>query len=252
MSSVSSVAVAVVVLTAAISSTLATAQGSSTPSQEPQPAATAPAPAAQRVGGNIKAPQQIKKVNPVYPPLAQQVRIAGVVILEALIGTDGKVRQLKVLRSVPFLDGAATEAVRQWEYTPTLINGTPTPIIMTVTVTFTLNGSPPPTPIIATAWPAAAGVLRAGSDVPIPRQTKNVRAAYPVGAQVERRAGAAILELLIGADGKVKDVRSLRPTPEFDESAMEATRRWEYEPTLVNGIAVPVVLPTILTFSIKP
>ena len=250
MSSVSSIAVAVVALTAAISSTLATA--SSAAWQEPQPAATAPAPAAQRVGGNIKAPQQIKKVSPVYPLLAQQARIAGVVILEALIGPDGKVRQLKVLRSVPFLDGAAIDAVRQWEYTPTLIAGTPTPIIMTVTVTFTLNGNPPPVPLIATAWASAAGVPRAGRDVPIPRQTKNVRAAYPVGAQVERRAGAAILELLIGADGKVKDVRSLRPTPEFDESAMEATRRWEYEPTLVNGVAVPVVLPTILTFSIKP
>ena len=250
MSSMSSVAVGVM-LSAAISSTLASAQGSPAPSQEQQPAATA-TPAAKRVGGNIKAPQQVKKVSPVYPLLAQQARIAGVVILEALIGPDGKVRQLKVLRSVPFLDGAATDAVRQWEYTPTLIDGTPTPILMTVTVTFTLNGSPPPAPLIATAWTAAAGVLRAGRDVPIPRQTKNVRAAYPVGAQMERRAGTAILELLIGADGKVKDVRSLRPTPEFDESAMEATRRWEYEPTLVNGVAVPVVLPTILTFSIKP
>ena len=68
----------------------------------------------------------------------------GVVILEVRIDVDGRVTDAKVLRGIPLLDQAALDAVRQWVYTPTLLNGTPTPVIMTVTVTFTLP--PPPQP----------------------------------------------------------------------------------------------------------
>jgi protein TonB len=91
------------------------------------------------VGGQIRAPQQLRKINPVYPPIAQSARVQGVVILEATIGTDGKVKDVKVLRSIPLLDQAAIDAVRQWEYTPTMLNNVPVPVIMTVTVQFTLS-----------------------------------------------------------------------------------------------------------------
>ena len=60
-----------------------------------------------------------------------------------------------------------------------------------------------------------------------------------------------MLELLIGPDGKVKDVRVLRSSPAFDQAAMEATRKWEYEPTIVNGMPVPIVMPVTVTFSIR-
>jgi protein TonB len=92
-----------------------------------------------RVGGNIKAPQKVKDVKPVYPSIAQSARVQGVVIIEATIGPDGKVKDAKVLRSIPLLDQAALDAVRQWEFTPTLLNGVPVPVIMTVTVNFTLQ-----------------------------------------------------------------------------------------------------------------
>lgn len=101
-----------------------------------------------RVGGQIKAPTQIKKVQPVYPAEAQAAKVQGIVIMEATIGVDGRVTDAKVLRSVPLLDQAAVDAVRQWEYTPTLLNGTAVPIIMTVTVTFNLApGVPPAAPL---------------------------------------------------------------------------------------------------------
>jgi protein TonB len=77
-------------------------------------------------------------VNPWYPPEAQAARIQGVVILEAVIGVDGRVTDARILRSIPALDQAAVDAVRQWQYTPTLMNGVPVPVIMTVTVQFTL------------------------------------------------------------------------------------------------------------------
>jgi TonB family protein len=96
-----------------------------------------------RVGGAIGAPRKIKHVNPVYPNIARSARISGVVILEATIGADGRVIDARVLRSIPLLDQAALDAVRQWEFTPTLLNGVATPIVMTVTVTFSLAEQPP-------------------------------------------------------------------------------------------------------------
>jgi protein TonB len=94
---------------------------------------------AVRVGGNIKEPKKLKNVNPTYPDIAKQARVQGVVILECTISPQGKVTDVKVLRGIPLLDDAAREAVRQWVYTPTLLNGVPVPVIMTVTVNFKLN-----------------------------------------------------------------------------------------------------------------
>lgn len=93
--------------------------------------------AAVRVGGRIKAPTKIKDVKPIYPAMAQSARVAGVVTIEATIGPEGKVIDAKVVRSIPMLDQAALDAVRQWEYTPTLLNGEPVPVLVTVTINFT-------------------------------------------------------------------------------------------------------------------
>ena len=95
-----------------------------------------------RVGGNIKAPTLLNRVAPVYPAIAQSARVQGVVILEAVLDVSGRVSEVRVLRSIPLLDQAAIDAVRQWQYTPTLLNGVPVPVIMTVTVTFTMPSPP--------------------------------------------------------------------------------------------------------------
>jgi len=92
-----------------------------------------------RVGGEIKAPTRIVNVNPIYPAIAQSAKVQGVVIVEVLIGPDGTVQAGQILRSIPLLDQAALDAVRQWRYTPTLLNGMPVPVIMTCTVNFTLQ-----------------------------------------------------------------------------------------------------------------
>ena len=92
-----------------------------------------------RVGGAIKTPTKIKDVRPAYPPDAFAAGIAGVVVIETLIDTEGGVESAKVLRSIPILDQAALDAVRQWKFTPTLLNGAPVPVIMTVTVNFTID-----------------------------------------------------------------------------------------------------------------
>jgi TonB family protein len=91
-----------------------------------------------RVGGNIRQPQKIKDAKPLYPPEAQQARVEGVVILEVVVDENGKVKDAQVLRSIPMLDAAAMDAVRQWEFSTTLLNGQAVPVIMTVTVQFSL------------------------------------------------------------------------------------------------------------------
>jgi periplasmic protein TonB len=92
-----------------------------------------------RPGGQIEAPKKIKDVPPVYPAIAQASRVQGVVILEALIGVDGRVNDVRVLRSHPLLDQAAIDAVKQWMFKPTKLNGEPVPVVMTVTVDFRLQ-----------------------------------------------------------------------------------------------------------------
>jgi protein TonB len=84
-------------------------------------------------------PRKLVHVDPVYPRMAQIAQVQGVVILEATIDARGRVMDARVLRSVPLLDEAALDAVWQWIYAPTLLNGVPVPIVMTVTVKFTLQ-----------------------------------------------------------------------------------------------------------------
>lgn len=94
---------------------------------------------AYRVGGDLRPPKKIKDAPPEYPAIAQQARVQGVVILEARIDERGNVTDARPLRSIPLLDQAAIDAVRQWQYEPALRNGVQVPVLMTVTVNFSLR-----------------------------------------------------------------------------------------------------------------
>jgi TonB family protein len=119
------------------------------PPPPPPPPPPAPPPAefqavidqhkAVRVGGNLRVPMRTRDVPPVYPPIAQVSRVQGVVIIEAVIDETGRVVEARVLRSIPLLDQAALDAVKQWEYAPTHVNNVPTAVVMTVTVNFNLQ-----------------------------------------------------------------------------------------------------------------
>jgi len=105
------------------------------PSPPPPPKPAGPVP----VGGKILPPRKIHNQVPVYPPMALAARVEGTVIIEAVISTTGTVQEARVVTSVPLLDEAALAAVRQWVFTPTLLNGVPVPVIMTVKVEFMLR-----------------------------------------------------------------------------------------------------------------
>jgi protein TonB len=93
------------------------------PAPPPPPPPPPQRPAFVRPGGSIREPKKIAAVPPIYPEIARAARIEGVVIVEATIDERGAVIDARVLRSVPLLDAAAITAVRQWRYTPTLLNG---------------------------------------------------------------------------------------------------------------------------------
>jgi periplasmic protein TonB len=103
------------------------------PSPPPEPAAPV------RVGSGIRTPVRVVDVAPSYPAIARSAHVQGVVILEAVLDAQGRVESTRVLRSVPLLDQAAIDAVQQWRYTPTLLNGRSVPVIITITVNFTLQ-----------------------------------------------------------------------------------------------------------------
>lgn len=116
------------------------------PEDAPLSAAAPSVRAPVKVGGSITPPRKLVDVRPAYPADAIAARVTGLVTIEAVIGPAGDVVDTKVVSGVPMLDDAALAAVRQWRYTPTLVDGEPVAVIMTVTVNFSLGPAPPGTP----------------------------------------------------------------------------------------------------------
>jgi TonB family protein len=220
---------------------------------------------AVRVGGGIAPPTKIKNVAPVYPPDALAARVAGVVIIEAVIGEDGKVRAARVLRSIPMLDPAALEAVKQWEFTPTLLNGTAVPVVMTATVNFmpkqgTGAGGvasgfdtppPPPPPPPGAKELSEPGAVRVGGDIRPPTKVVNVSPVYPPEARDARIQGVVILDILVAEDGRVEKAKVLRSIPQLDQAAVDAVTQWAFTPTLLNGVPKKVIMTVTVNFTLQ-
>jgi periplasmic protein TonB len=92
-----------------------------------------------RVGGNVQEAKILIRILPVYPEIARTARISGIVVLQAIIDEDGRVESIEVLEGHPILAQAAVEAVKQWQYSPTMLNGEPLPVTAVVTVIFSLK-----------------------------------------------------------------------------------------------------------------
>jgi periplasmic protein TonB len=103
--------------------------------EEPKPVT----PQRIKVGGNVQSAKLVRQPRPVYPPLAKQARISGVVKLSAIISKDGTIQHLEVISGHPLLVPSALEAVKQWVYQPTLLNGEPVEVQTQIDVNFTLS-----------------------------------------------------------------------------------------------------------------
>ncbi len=202
---------------------------------------------AVRAVGDIKPPKLIKQVPPIYPQVARQARVEGTVILEAKTDEQGNVIDSKVLRSIPLLDQAAIDAVRQWKYEPLIVGGIARKVLFTVTVRFMLKEGDK----VKTLEKFAQGAVRAENDIKPPKLVKEVPPVYPVIARLAEVQGVVILGVKTDEEGKVKDVIVLRSIPLLDQAAIDAVRQWVYEPLVVDGKAVPVVFTVTVRFQLK-
>ena len=202
---------------------------------------------AVRAVGKIKPPTLIKMVPPRYPEVARQARVEGIVILEAKTDEEGSVIDAKVLRSIPILDQAAIDAVKQWKYEPLFVAGKARKVIFTVTVRFILDeGSKK-----YVMKKFAQGAIRAENDIKPPKLIKEVAPVYPEVARVAMIEGVVILGVKTDEEGQVKDLFILRSIPLLDQAAIDAVRQWVYEPMIVDGKAVPVVFTVTVRFQLK-
>jgi TonB family protein len=148
-----------------------------------------PAVLAQQAG----TPPKITHVDPIYPEQARQARVQGIVMVQITIGTDGRVTDARVIRSIPLLDQAALSAVRQWVYDASRIK---VPLTLTVTVPFGLAASPAAVSTPPAAAPPVAGVRSSSPAVtsPQPRATPQ---PVPVPNELRRRAEAGNVDAML-------------------------------------------------------
>jgi len=201
-----------------------------------------PAEGPVRAVGEIKPPRLLKQVDPIYPPVARQARVEGVVILEAETDIFGRVQNTKVLRSIPLLDQAAIDAVRQWVYEPLMIENKPRGCVFTVTVRLQLDGGG--------GKPAPGEPLKITGDVKGPKVIKRVDPVYPEEARKARVEGTVILEATIDVKGQVQNVRILRSIPLLDQAAIDALRQWVYEAPIINGKPIPLTFTVMIRFAL--
>jgi TonB family protein len=202
---------------------------------------------AVRAVGEIKPPKLIKQVNPVYPEVARKGHVEGVVILEAKADEEGNIVDARILRSIPVLDQAAIDAVKQWKYEPLAIDGKPRKALFTVTVRFMLKEGDK----AKTLDKFAQGAVKAEGEIKPPRLIKEVAPVYPEVARVAGVEGVVILSVKADEEGKIVDVMVLRSIPLLDQAAIDAVKQWVYEPMVIDGKAVPVVFTVTVRFQLK-
>ena len=201
-----------------------------------------------RVGGNVQQKKLLHQVAPVYPPLAKQARIQGVVRLQASIAKDGTVLNLTVVSGHPLLIPAALEAVKQWRYEPTLLNNEPVEVITQIDVNFSLSGEGSAAPLLGSeSVPFSLDEteepkrIRVSARVQERKLLYNPEPVYPPLAEQARIRGFVKLVVLISTDGAVKEVRVVSGHPLLVPAAVDAVRQWRYRPTLLDGEPAEVI-----------
>ena len=213
-----------------------------------------------RVPGDAMQNLLIRKVNPVYPPLARQAHIQGTVILKIVINKSGNVQSLQLVKGHPMLAPAAFEAVRQWKYQPYLSNGEAVEVETNMQVNFVLGPKPEAD---GTAGdmpgglrPGAIGIAKTTDpqSPTDPRTPKRVRVSENVmqallihrvdpvppaepGMNIQ---GSVVLKAVIDKSGHVQQLQLVSGHPLLVPAALEAARQWKYQPFLLNGDPVEV------------
>jgi TonB family protein len=205
--------------------------------------------------------KQINKVYPEYPQDAMERGIQGTVVVDIVVNAAGDVSTASVASGPQELRASAFKAAVALKYTPA---SSPTAMKITFEYSLTgtswgvrINGAPP---TIATKFftaqaspvePDTSRAYRVGNGMRPPKKIKDTPPEYPAIARESRVQGVVILEARIDERGMVSDVRPLRSIPLLDQAAIESVRQWQYEPTLLNGVPVPVIMTVTVNFSLR-
>src|SRR5438128_2321563 len=166
-------------------------------------------------GVDVPAPTRPKSVPPHYPPEAQALGMRGIVILELVVGPDGRVVSARITRSVPPFDDAALSAAREWEYEVTKVDGKPVSVILTVPIEFKMR------------------LPEMSRDDGIPELRQGVAPAFPAGAGPE--TATVIAEVTVDPDGHVAEARIKSGESPWAESVIQALRTWRFSPLEGQG-----------------
>ena len=214
-----------------------------TPQDPPRPSAQG------RGAGAIMQPQVIDEILPVYPPVMLAAKVSGVVVVDLIIDQRGNVTDAHLIGQHTPFDDAVLETVKQWKFkVMALLNGAPYTPILRRTFTFTADTQK----VTVTDPNDPKPPFRVGRDVGSPHLKKRVEPIYPRDALAARTGGMVILEAVIDTQGKVKDLTVVKHlTPAFDLAATTAVQQWKYDPVLLNGVPVEVIMTVTVNFSIR-
>jgi TonB family protein len=217
---------------------------------------TSPAPI--ELSEDSAQPVLIRKVAPVYPPLARQARIQAPVILKIVINKDGDVRDVQLYSGHPMLAPAAVEAVKQWKYQPYTKDGEVVEVSTMVRVNFKLPEEPAAAGAVAGESVATGGTVASRYGAALRVSEAEMRAhriqqidpVYPALAIQKKVQGPVVLDARISAAGEVQDVIVIGGPPMLTAAAIEAVKQWKYRPYVTNGNAIAVIGMVRLHFAL--
>jgi TonB family protein len=213
----------------------------------------------------------MKKVAPVYPPLARQASIQGKVVLKVRISKSGDVVNLQLVSGHPMLAPAAIEAVKQWKYQPYLLNGEPIAVETQVTVNFTLADKPPaegvagdmpggipegekggiaPSTASDTSHTAEPRRIRVSAGVAQGLLLTKVPPQYPPEAKEAHIQGVVVMQVKIDKEGNVAKIQLISGHPLLAPAAIDAVKQWKYKPYLLNQTPLEVDTQVQVNFTL--
>jgi TonB family protein len=235
---------------------------SATASASPQATSNPISSAQNAKTGEIVEPLPIRLINPVYPTKVRKKRMHGQIVLSVTIANDGTVKAASVVNGNPLVVDAALEAVRRWLYLPAMRNGKFVEMTQEVTIDYDFgkNASPPdehepgslsepPQNLLQDI--AAGKLFRVGPGVTSLRALSAPDPQYTEEARRDKFRGRVLLCVVVGADGRPRDVWVARPLGHgLDTSAVETVKNWEFSPALKDGVPVAAVVGIEASFDI--
>lgn len=201
----------------------------------------------------------IRKVPPVYPPLARQARIQGTVILNVIITKSGEIGDVRLVSGHPLLAPAAIQAVKQWRYKPYKVNGHPVEVATNLRINFSLAGMPAANGV-AGDIPGGLGDLQGSTQPGHVRVSREVMQAfvvskvppeYPAHAKEQHIEGPVLLQVSIDKEGNVANLQLISGHPLLAPAAIDAVKQWKYRPYLLNGEPIEVETQVLVNFTLS-